>query len=74
MIVGRPASLVLGLITAILNCAVVVFGVSWTSEQLAALNAVAASIITIIANANINTALNTWPPTTDDTDPRRNYF
>lgn len=50
MILGRSPALILGLVAAILNVAVVVFGIDLSTTQLAALNAFAAAAVAVVAN------------------------
>jgi hypothetical protein len=50
MILGRSPALWLGAIQALLNVLVVVFGVSLTIDQLAALNIAAGAVVGIVAN------------------------
>ncbi len=61
MILGRSPSTVLALIQAALNVVVVVLGVQLTAEQIAALNAFGAALITVIANSDYKSALATTP-------------
>jgi hypothetical protein len=53
MILGRPVSLWVALVAAVLNCAVIVFNVNLTGEQVGAINAFALVVIGIIANQNV---------------------
>lgn len=53
MILGRPANLVLGALTALLNVlalTVAAFGVKITAEYVAALNVAMASLVAVVAN------------------------
>lgn len=51
MILGRNPALWLGAVVALLNVAVVVFGVQLDAEQIAALNAAAVAVVALVANA-----------------------
>lgn len=67
MILGRSRALWLSLVTALLNVAVVVFGINLDPNQIAALNVAAVAIIGVIANSDDPTtaglfALTTKPP------------
>lgn len=64
MILGRSRLLWMGLATAILNGAVVVFGVPLTGEQVAAINAVVVAILGILANEADPTTAGTFALTT----------
>ena len=57
MILGRPVSLWVALVAAVLNCAVIVFNVNLTGEQVGAINAFALVVIGIIANQNVTGTL-----------------
>jgi fructose-specific component phosphotransferase system IIB-like protein len=59
MILGRNPALWLALITAALNALVIVFGVSLSGEQMAALNGLAIAIIGVVANEADPTTLPT---------------
>jgi anti-sigma-K factor RskA len=50
VILGRNPALWLGAVAAVLNVAVVVFGIALTVDQLAALNVAAGAIIGVVAN------------------------
>ena len=51
MILGRNPALFLGLVAALLDVLVIVFGVALSAEGLAAINALAAIVIAIVANS-----------------------
>lgn len=63
MILGRNPALWAGAIAAILNVAVIVFGVPLTLDGLAALNVAAVAIIGLIANQADPTTQPTFAPT-----------
>ncbi len=52
MIAGRSPALVLGLIVAAINVAVVVINIPWTAQQVAVLNAFAAAFVAVVANVS----------------------
>lgn len=60
MILGRNPALFLGLVAALLNVIVIVFGVPLTDLQIGAINALAAVVIAILANANTPGAVPTF--------------
>lgn len=64
MILGRNPALWLALIDAILNAAVVVFGVNLTPLQIASLNGLAVAAIGVVANAYDPTTAPTFAKTT----------
>ncbi len=66
MIFGRNPALWLGLVTAALNAAVLVFGVALDGAQIAALNVLAAAVIGLVANASDVRALPTFAATLHD--------
>jgi multisubunit Na+/H+ antiporter MnhF subunit len=51
MIFGRPPALILGLLAAVVNVAILVFKIPITLDQLAALDALAVAVIAIVANS-----------------------
>jgi uncharacterized membrane protein len=63
MILGRNPALWLALITAALNALVIVFGVSLSGEQMAALNGLAIALIGVVANEADPTTVGTLAPT-----------
>jgi len=60
VILGRNPALFLGLVAALLNVIVIVFGVPLTDLQIGAINALAAVVIAILANANTPGAVPTF--------------
>lgn len=64
MILGRNPALWLALVAAILNVAVIVFGVPLTELQLAALNTVAVAIVGVLANSADPSTAPTFAATT----------
>lgn len=64
MILGRNPALWLALITAALNAAVSVFGIGFTIDQLAVLNAFAVALVGIVANTSDPTTAGTFELTT----------
>lgn len=64
MILGRNVALWLGLVAAVLNSAVVVFGIHLTTEQVVSLNALAFAVIGVIANEADPTTAGTFAMTT----------
>ena len=60
MILGRNPALFLGLVAALLNVIVIVFGVPLTDLQIGAINALAAVVIAILANATTPGAVPTF--------------
>lgn len=64
MILGRSPALWIAAVAAILNVAVIVFGVSLTAEGIAALNAAAIALIGLVANATDPTTAPTFAMTT----------
>ena len=64
MLLGRSPALWLATVAAILNVAVIVFGVPLSIDGLAALNVAAAAIIGLIANASDPTTASTFALTT----------
>lgn len=67
MIAGRNPALWLGLVAAVLNVAVGVFGIALTVDQLIQLNALAFAVVGVLANSADPTtaatfALTTKPP------------
>ena len=60
MILGRNPALFLGLVAALLNVLVIVFGVSLTADGLASINALAAVVIAIVANSQTAEAVPTF--------------
>lgn len=64
MILGRNPALWLGLVAAILNVAVGVFGLNLTSDQLVELNALAFAAVAVLANASDPTTAPTFSLTT----------
>lgn len=66
VVLGRSPALWLAIVTAALNCAVVVLGVQLTAEQLAAINALAIAVLGIVANESDPTTVPTFAPTLRD--------
>ena len=66
MIFGRNPALWLGLVTAALNAAVLVFGVALDGAQVAALNVFGAAVIGLVANSSDVRALPTFAATLHD--------
>ncbi len=64
MILGRNPALWLGLIAALLNVAVGVFGLNLTPDQLIELNALAFAIVAVIANEKDPSTVGTFALTT----------
>ena len=64
MILGRSSALWLGLVAAVLNVAVLVFGIHLSSDQLVALNALAFAVVGVIANESNPTTAGTFAMTT----------
>lgn len=64
MILGRNPALWLGLIAALLNVAVGVFGINLTADQLIQLNALAFAVIAVIANEKDPSTAGTFALTT----------
>jgi len=64
MILGRNPALWLALITAVLNAAVIVFGIQLSAEQMAALNGLAVAVIGVVANEADPTTASTLAFTT----------
>ena len=64
MILGRNTGMWTALVAAILNVAVVVFGVDITIDALAALNIAAAAVVGIVANESAKGTVPTFAPTT----------
>ncbi len=63
MILGRSPALWLAVIAALLNVAVVVFGVHLSTEQLATLNGAAVALVGVIANESDPTTAGTFATT-----------
>jgi hypothetical protein len=60
VILGRNPALFVGLVAALLDVLVIVFGLSLTADGLAAINALAAIVIAILANSATPGALPTF--------------
>lgn len=69
MILGRSPALWLALVAAVLNAAVIVAGISLTSEQVGVLNILAGAIVGIVANETNPTTAGTFALTTAATPP-----
>ena len=71
MILGRNAAVWIGLVAAVLNMCVLVFGINLDGPQLASLNAAAACLIGLVANSNDPTTVPTFALTTKaEPDPK----
>lgn len=68
MILGRSPALWIAGVAAVLNVAVIVFGVPLTAEGVAALNAAAIALIGLVANASDPTTAPTFALTTKAPD------
>lgn len=63
MILGRNPALWAGLVAALLNVAVIVFGIPLSTEGVAALNGLAIAFIAVLANSADPTTQPTFAPT-----------
>ena len=64
MILGRNPGLILAVVAAALNVAVVVLGIHLNADQLASLNALAVAVVGVVANEADPTTAGTLAPTT----------